>query len=181
MGKGTGKSKGSAFERRICQHLSLWATNGKRRDVFWRSAMSGGRATLLQRKGRVASNISGDIAAVGKEGHELLDRFSIECKSYKDLGLVAFLLGTHKGLLSSFWNHHRGVAISAGKRPMVIAKQNNMPVVVLLDVIDLPMFIIIMKRIGNINFTKVDSESCLVALFEEAFKLPRPKPSARKT
>ena len=141
--------------------------------------MSGGRATLLQRKGKEAGNISGDIAAVGKDGHELLDRFSIECKAYKDLALASFLLGTNKGLLSSFWNTHREVSGKAGKRPMLIAKQNMMPTVVILDVIDLPMFLI-MKKIGVINFTKIDSEACLVAVFEQAFRLPKPKPSRNK-
>ena len=36
--------KGSEFEREMCKCLSLWWTDSKRDDVFWRSAQSGGRA-----------------------------------------------------------------------------------------------------------------------------------------
>src|SRR5215216_6431446 len=41
--------KGPQWEREVCRALSLWVTNGERVDVFWRSAMSGGRATVHNR------------------------------------------------------------------------------------------------------------------------------------
>ena len=51
MRKGGGKAKGSSFERLICKELSLWITGGEHQDVFWRSAMSGGRSTVAMKKG----------------------------------------------------------------------------------------------------------------------------------
>jgi hypothetical protein len=51
MRKGGGKQKGSQFERDVCRELSLWVSHGKQEDVYWRSAMSGGRSTVAALKG----------------------------------------------------------------------------------------------------------------------------------
>src|SRR4051794_4734956 len=102
MKKGGGKGKGSSYERYVCKVLSLWITNGEREDVFWRSAMSGGRATVQHRRG-VSVRQSGDICAVAPEGHVLTDTLYIECKHVKKLGLDSFLIkGT--GPLANFWD-----------------------------------------------------------------------------
>lgn len=42
-------SKGFDFERKKCKDMSLWWTNGKNQDVFWRPEGSGGRATQSKR------------------------------------------------------------------------------------------------------------------------------------
>ena len=49
MRKGGGKEKGSSFERLVCKRMSMWLSKGERDDLFWRSAMSGGRATVQLR------------------------------------------------------------------------------------------------------------------------------------
>ena len=54
---GYGKQKGGEYERTVCKKLSLWVSNGTRDDIFWRSAMSGGRATLQRKKGIIISQI----------------------------------------------------------------------------------------------------------------------------
>lgn len=73
-------SKGSAFEREICGQLSLWWTEGKRDDVFWRAAQSGGRAKFRGRKGKDTHGQHGDILAVDPIGEPLIDLFTIELK-----------------------------------------------------------------------------------------------------
>ncbi|MBM3120244.1 MAG: hypothetical protein FJ006_12010, partial [Chloroflexi bacterium] len=56
-------SKGASFERDISRQLSLWWTHGERDDVFWRSSMSGGRATVRAKKGQKTAYQNGDITA----------------------------------------------------------------------------------------------------------------------
>lgn len=77
MGKA---SKGSAFEREVCVTLSQWWTDGKRDDVFWRAAQSGGRAKLRGRKGKDTHGQHGDIIAVDPFGEPLIDLVTIELK-----------------------------------------------------------------------------------------------------
>lgn len=127
--KGGGKRKGSAFEREICVALSRWVTNGKRDDVFWRSAMSGGRATIHHRKG-TSIRQSGDICAVAPEGHGLTSKWFIECKHLKHVGLGELMIkGT--GPLREIWNKTREQAVRHRLDPMLIIKQNMWPVIVI--------------------------------------------------
>jgi len=72
--------KGSQFERAICKQLSLWWTNGKRDDVFWRTAGSGARATTRSKRGRGTKNQYGDIQATDSIGQPLIDLCTIEIK-----------------------------------------------------------------------------------------------------
>lgn len=73
-------AKGSKFEREICKQLSRWWSHGQRDDIFWRSSISGGRATVRGRKGLKTFGAYGDIAAVDPVGAPLLQLFTIELK-----------------------------------------------------------------------------------------------------
>jgi len=119
-----GKSKGSAYERLICTTLSKWISGGERDDLFWRSAMSGGRATVGRKVGIERSSQSGDICAIDVDGHPLTDVFSIECKSYACLVLDSLIFKKKTGMYV-FWNQCRTDADAAKKLPMLIAKQNR--------------------------------------------------------
>jgi len=126
------KRKGGAFERETCESLSLWVSKGERDDLFWRSAMSGGRATVKQKTGKANVSQGGDICAVDPRGHALVGPFAIECKFYKDLKLdCAFLRGY--GPLIKFWREAVHMAKRQGKIPMLIAKQNGWPVLLILN------------------------------------------------
>lgn len=121
-----GKKKGSAFERDVCRKLSLWVSRGKKSDLFWRSAMSGGRATVARHKGESVRQ-AGDITAVAPEGHVLTDRYYVECKFYRDLDILSFLFH-NKGKLAGFWKDTvRESDRHNCREPMLIAKQNNFP------------------------------------------------------
>lgn len=74
------KTKGSSFERKVCKMLSLWWTSSKRDDIFWRTAGSGGRATVRKKKGKNTYNQHGDICAVDPIGEPLLKLCTIEVK-----------------------------------------------------------------------------------------------------
>jgi len=73
-------AKGSNFEREICRKLSLWYSKGTSDELFWRSAMSGGMATVRRKKGQTTTAHAGDITAVDDRGAELLKHCVIECK-----------------------------------------------------------------------------------------------------
>lgn len=120
-----GKHKGSSYERAICKQLSLWVTNGGNADIFWRSSLSGGRATVAHRKGQTVRQ-AGDICAVSPEGHQLCDAFFLECKHYRNLDFGNFFI-RGAGTLSKFWRVACREAKRHDKAPMMIARQNRYP------------------------------------------------------
>jgi hypothetical protein len=72
--------KGSAFERDFARKLSLWWSEGKADDWFWRLGGSGGRATNRAKSGRNTANGYGDIAAQCPEAQKLLNIVTFELK-----------------------------------------------------------------------------------------------------
>ena len=119
---GMGKQKGAQFERDVCKMLSLSLSNGSRDDIFWRSAMSGGRATI----GCGRNNQLGDISSVGTEGFALTDRFVIECKRYKKLDLDRFLV-LNEGKLFDFWMRLWELSVNNKRHPLLIFQENRRP------------------------------------------------------
>jgi len=165
MKPGGGKNKGSAFERRVAEALSLWVSGGKRKDLFWRSAISGGRATQRNKKGEQIRTQLGDICAVDPLGNGLTDKYFIELKHYKDLEISSFLLrGT--GLLASFWLKASAEAAKYNRLPLLIARQNNYPIFVLLSAYD-PCLIDVFPQAyvgGTLH--------CKLMLFDDFIKIP---------
>lgn len=125
MKQGGGKRKGGAYEREICEVLSLWVSEGNDRDLFWRSAGSGSRATNRKSKG-LQSNQTGDITSVDPRGTSLTSKFFIECKHYKNLQLDSLIYGTPKNNnILEFWAKVKEDSNFFGKRPIIIARQNS--------------------------------------------------------
>lgn len=125
MKQGGGKSKGGAYERLVCEMLSLWMSHGTDSDWFWRTAGSGSRGTNRKSKGMQANQV-GDIVAIDERGASLTNKFFIECKFYKNLQLDSLIYGTPKdGSILEFWNKTKADALFFGKKPMIIARQNN--------------------------------------------------------
>src|SRR5688500_2024599 len=117
MRSGGGKAKGAGYEREICKRLSLWVSAGKREDLFWRSAMTGGRATVARKRGADLAAQAGDITATHEDGHVLTNAWYIECKRYNDLQYASFML-KGQGKLAGFWTETVLQAIAHGKMPM---------------------------------------------------------------
>ena len=124
MKAGGGKGKGGGFERLICHELSLWISKGERDDLFWRSSLSGGRATVAFKKGGQNRTQCGDITAIHPDGNRLTNLYLISCKFYRDLKIEGAVLG-NKGGLSTFWTECVEEAKRYDKLPMLVAKQNN--------------------------------------------------------
>ena len=75
-----GAGKGSAYERSICEYLSLWFSNGEDDNLFWRSSQSGGRATSRAKRGKRGAGQAGDVSAIDEDGRPLMDAVTIEIK-----------------------------------------------------------------------------------------------------
>lgn len=129
MRAGRGKGKGAAYERDICKRLSRWVSSHKREDVFWRAAMSGGRATVQRRKGETLHAHAGDISCTHSCGELLTEKFFCECKHYKDLQLSQVSYGK-LGMLRRFWLVARKQAKQYGKQALLFARQNQQPDIV---------------------------------------------------
>ena len=169
MRQGGGKQKGAQFEREICQRLSLWVSHGKSKDCFWRSAMSGGRATLGRRKGIDLARQAGDITAVAPEGHALTDLFYVECKFYKDLNFGGFFI-KQNGSLFDFWAETCVKARSEKRFAMLIAKQNMYPSVMLVTPQSL-FSIVVLAGMPQIEVNR-PTRSCEVWLLDDVLKAP---------
>lgn len=72
-------AKGAGFERETCTDLSLWWSDGKRDDIFWRHD-SGSRAKGRSRKGKTTFGAYGDIKAADPIGLPLTNTCTIELK-----------------------------------------------------------------------------------------------------
>jgi hypothetical protein len=125
MKAGGGKAKGAQFEREVCKALSLWISDGKREDIFWRSAMSGGRATVAAKRGAKLSAQVGDISAVDPMGAAFIAHNIVECKYYRNLKLQTLFTGG-KGGIFEFWKELEKSAIKNNKTPILVFKQNGM-------------------------------------------------------
>lgn len=121
-----GAGKGAGYERAVCRLLSRWVSAGAREDVFWRSSISGGRATFAAQKGTLLNSQAGDICAVAPEGASLTSRFFIELKHRASLDLEGFVV-RHKGLLFRFWRKTISQSAQFELEPMMIVRQNFTP------------------------------------------------------
>lgn len=126
------KGKGSSFERQVSKDLSRWISDGERSDLFWRSSQSGGRATIMYRKGENAKSQVGDLSAIDYLGMAFMQHFSIECKHYKTLDLHQIPLN-QKGNFCNHWRKAKKEAEQHGKSCMMISKQNHLDTLLVLD------------------------------------------------
>lgn len=125
-----GKNKGSSFERDISKKLSLWISEGKRDDLLWRSQSSGGRWTQRNKKGLKTENQVGDIASTNEESKWFVDKFIVECKSYKDINLWSIITKS-KGTIIDWLDTILEQCEKEGKIPFLIVKENNKPILVI--------------------------------------------------
>lgn len=171
MRTGGSKQKGSSFEREVAKNLSKWISNGERDDLIWRSAMSGGRATLQIKKGQTNLSQVGDLSAIDRAAHSFLDKFVCECKHYKSLDILAGMIHS-RGNLFQFWDRLCKDSIHVKKLPMLIARQNRVPTLVLVSPIGTNLLSITRGRLAT--FHSPQWMSCDVYLFNALLKSKYP-------
>jgi hypothetical protein len=86
-------SKGSQYERDVCRQLSLWWTEGKDDNSFWRTSQSGGRATTRAKQKLKTPNSYGDVGYLDIVGKPFIDKVLLELKRgyTKDISILDFL------------------------------------------------------------------------------------------
>lgn len=131
MRAGGGKQKGASFEREVCVMLSKWISNDLQEDIFWRSAMSGGRSTVAFKRGKHLASQAGDISCIHPLGTKFIEHFTPECKFYAKLDYEGLLTG--KGKLLDFWIEINEQAGRYNKHPFLVCRQNRMTPHVVLD------------------------------------------------
>lgn len=131
---GRGKLKGNRWEIEVGQALSMWLTEGQRRNIFARNVLSGGGFTVTHGKGRETPNIPGDLMAASPLAFEFLSMFSIECKNNEELDIAAFLSDHNgKSFLMKTVTHTEAQAKAHGITWMVVGKRNRQEPFVLMD------------------------------------------------
>ena len=131
MRAGGSSAKGASFERSVCRDLSLWITGNERDDIFWRTAMSGGRATIGLRTGKKRDAQAGDAQAIDSLGEAFMRTFSVECKHVKTLQLGQ-MVAKKSGKTVDFWRKHRLECRSFDREPFMVARENRYPTLLLL-------------------------------------------------
>ena len=74
------KQKGNNYEREISRKLSIWFSEEKYDDVFWRTSGSGSRSTVNLKNNKITHNEAGDLSYKRIEGKNFIDFFLVECK-----------------------------------------------------------------------------------------------------
>src|SRR5208282_1637383 len=100
--------------------LSRWITHGTRADVLWRTAMSGGRATVFKNHPEYRSG--GDLTAVAQEGYAFCEEFYCEMKFLKSLNFHGLIKDCGKLVL--IWRDTVKQAQHYGRSPLLIAREN---------------------------------------------------------
>lgn len=73
-------AKGGLFERQVCRRFSLWWSGGKDDDLFWRTAGSGGRATVRGREGKTTRGHYGDVYSTDRVSRPFTELVTVEVK-----------------------------------------------------------------------------------------------------
>ena len=128
--------KGSAYERKVAMSISLWITDGLCDDAVWRSAMSGGRTTLKNRKLKKAqknSTQAGDFDGNSPEGIEFVRAFYCDSKHLSDLEVAAWIYqkqGKCRKSIDPVWTE----AAMYGRIPLGLFKENQRDHLALTDI-----------------------------------------------
>ena len=169
-------NKGSPFEREIARKISLWWSDGKSDDHFWRTAGSGGRATNRAKQGKATANGGGDICAQTKEAQELLNLVTFELKRGYNTATVSDLLDIEGGgVMGKFIEQaRRSASLSGTPYWAVIHKRDRREALVITNWVDL-------MPCGTTHIKCTDTESrgliwaarldeCLVPVVAETIK-----------
>jgi hypothetical protein len=117
------KAKGSGFERKVGEKISLWLSHGERRDLLCRTVGSGAQFTSAFNRGQQAG-LAGDLRAQDSSiAFEFFSIFVVECKFWRDLQLVQFV--QKSGDLFKAMNKVESEADQVNKSWWLVSKQNR--------------------------------------------------------
>lgn len=168
------KAKGSAFERLVCSRLSLWVSGGQRSNIFSRNVLSGGAFTVASGKGHEV-NLPGDIAASHPLAFDFLSLFMVEAKHRKDLALATFLWDmSGKNFMARVYDQAFAQAAKVGLMPMIIAKQNHSPTIVLVPWAIGEAARALTFPAGMLAYHSLHRDRVMLILFDQMLRYVRP-------
>lgn len=120
------KDKGSAFERLVCRLLSEWLSFGQRKDLFTRNVLSGGAFTVAAAKNQKFGN-PGDVSASHPLAHAFCEKYLVEAKHWRNLGLDTALWHMDAGDLRKAIIKAKKQSDQSDRGLLFVARQNNRP------------------------------------------------------
>jgi hypothetical protein len=172
-----GKGKGSAYEREKCREFSLWITEGKRDDLFWRSPTSGGRATTRAKKGLNTYGCYGDILCVDPEGLWLIPTvITVEIKKGYTTKLLFSDLIERPGaesLIYKFWQKIKKESAQANSLfPLLIFRRACRSEMVLTDFNFTKLFRNFFREVSTYITYKNTQEKLILFNYQDLLRLP---------
>src|SRR3990167_8795780 len=119
--------KGQEFERQICKQFSLWISEGKRDDVFWRTSGSGARSTSRMKKQISTENSAGDIGYIDPIGKPFIDICLIEIKRgySSEIELLGSIDGKKEPLLLKWFEKAEGERKHSGRKVVLLITKRD--------------------------------------------------------
>ena len=115
------KTKGSNYERDFAKRLSAWWTYGQLQDAFWRTSLSGGKATVSGSDVHV-----GDICALRPIGVPLENCVVFELKrGYNKSIILDWLLLGSTSLIGQWWKKGFDQAAALNRKFILIVKHDQ--------------------------------------------------------
>ena len=171
------RKSGPVFERKTAKDLSLWWSNNKRDDLFYRVGASGARATARAKRGKSTANQGGDIQATHPKALPFTSVFSVECKfGYQNQGSIHDLLdagytrGKHPLLYEQFILQAIDAMIcSRSQSWMLITKRQNRDAMVTLPlnvwnkIMEIEVEGLEFDYFGTLRWSTIDCTICRIS------------------
>lgn len=128
--------KGGEFEREFSKLFSLYVTEGKRTDVFWRSSQSGGRATVRAKSGQKTEGSYGDITCLDGDFAYVTQALCFELKRGYNGSSIQDLVDSAKKEpeFIAFWKQcERDKTVGGRLFCFVVVKRDRKKTVLLID------------------------------------------------
>lgn len=130
--------KGSGFEREVSKKLSLWYSRGESDSWIWRTAMSGGRATVRAKKGQATSGGAGDLTFTDAKAAPLFELVTFELKRGYAKTSLSDLIDKNDGTKPGTFEQWVQQAVRSARQAgtphwVIIHKRNNRPAMAYLD------------------------------------------------
>lgn len=164
MKSGGGKGKGSSFEREVGYSLSLWLSCGQRKDLICRTVLSGGQFTVGGKGNQ------GDLMAQHPLAFKFFECFSVECKHWKNLEMVRFLV--RDGDLYKALKKVKKQAEHENKLWMLIARQNFQKTILFMPAEAMVYFF---KQISGLSYHVLFSGNVYMFYFSEFLSKASPE------
>lgn len=122
--------KGGSFERKIAKDLSLWWSDGKSSDLFWRTHASGSFGTNAKIKAEM-----GDLKALNEGGRDFMRVFNVECRTGKCIRVKDLIYDTsekNRTGMPAFIKEGEVNARASNRFPLWIFREQGMPIMVMM-------------------------------------------------